>query len=390
MHSSSEDESVEYSGYDYNDYTDHSGYPDAPHPNDTHPATESLGGYSPVHWAGEPQFDLPPHTDSPVDSDADSNADSDADPLFARFAELADRPRDALGDPLGEALSEELSETAAEGTHARSRSRPRSRHAHIAGVHPRHNHNAAAAPGAAAPPGNRRTLADILAALERDLSRLQRRGGNPNANATENNAANAPNAGATPFAPQRSYFATLVHNLLMLDYFVMVVLFPFSFYNLLRSAFSAVTLSEHDFVAEVAVYLGERVVSRTAESAAPVVLLGYAEGSPLGLLGKFHNIAVHYSAPLLRRALHTVTSQDSPTRTYILYAYTGVIKALVVGAYCAYGLGGTAYLVLAGFFFVFCLALTVVRRYRGVQQLLVATLLVAVPGGDSFGTAYLE
>ena len=177
---------------------------------------------------------------------------------------------------------------------------------------------------------------------------------------------------APPFTPQRSYFATVVHNLLMLDYFVIVVLFPFSFYNLVRGAFGAVTLSEHDAVAQLAVYVGDAVFHESATQ--PLAILGYGDDSPLGLLGKFHNIAVHYSAPLLRKVLHLRVAQQ-----YTLYAYTIATKLAVVATYTLYGLGGTAYLVLGGFFFAFCLGLTVVRRYRGVQRLLVATLLVGEP-----------
>ncbi|KAG0668834.1 hypothetical protein C6P45_004317 [Maudiozyma exigua] len=236
----------------------------------------------------------------------------------------------------------------------------------------------------------RRTLGDIINTLEVELERQNNNEGDVNRRREE-----------PRFVPRRSIFASMVRHLLVLDYFVMIVLFPFSFYNILRSGFSSVTLSENDFIAEIMIYLKygrvlsdsmlNRIYNRTYDKNIPISLLGYSDDAAMGLLGKFHNIIVYYSSPigkkLINFASNSSTGTTTSTTTFLITAaskhgnvlvrgYEIWVKISVIMTYLLYGLTGTMYLALSGFFFIFCLALTIIRRYRSVQKLLVANIVL--------------
>lgn len=231
----------------------------------------------------------------------------------------------------------------------------------------------------------RRTLGDIINTLETELDR-------------QNTGTEGPTRGVREeprFVPRRSIFASMVRHLLVLDYFVMIVLFPFSFYNILRSGFSSVTLSENDFIAEIMVYLKYgKVISDPIlniihnrsydKSSVPISLLGYSDDAAMGLLGKFHNIIVYYSSPIGKKLIRFASSSNASGKYGILVqGYELWVKISVIMTYLLYGLTGTIYLALSGFFFIFCLALTIIRRYRSVHKLLVANIVLTTSPGNT-------
>ncbi|CAB4254332.1 similar to Saccharomyces cerevisiae YNL159C ASI2 Integral inner nuclear membrane protein [Maudiozyma barnettii] len=226
----------------------------------------------------------------------------------------------------------------------------------------------------------RRTLGDIINTFEIELQRQGDNNNNNNINNTNNNL-RRPRDSTPSFTPRRSYFASMVRHLLVLDYFIMVILFPFSLYNILRSGFSTVTLSENDFVAEIMIYMRySSVVSHPIGESG--MLLGYNDNGVMGLLGKFHNIIVYYSSPIGKKLMKLSMIR---IRTIMIEIYELMVKLIVISIYLIYGLSGTTYLALSGFFFIFCLALTIIRRYRSVQRLLV-TNLVLIPDVNSNDT----
>lgn len=233
----------------------------------------------------------------------------------------------------------------------------------------------------------RRTLGDIINTLEIELDRQN--------NNNNNDTANTEQRREEPrFIPRRSIFASIIRHLLVLDYFVMIVLFPFSFYNILRSGFSSVTLSENDFIAEIMIYLKygkvisnpilDIVSGRTSNNNnnnVPITLLGYSDDAVVGLLGKFHNIIVYYSSPIGKKIINFASDYNSNSQSpgkfsFLVIGYEIWVKISVIMTYLVYGLTGTIYLALSGFFFIFCLALTIIRRYRSVQKLLVSNIVL--------------
>ncbi|CCE63685.1 hypothetical protein TPHA_0F02030 [Tetrapisispora phaffii CBS 4417] len=180
----------------------------------------------------------------------------------------------------------------------------------------------------------------------------------------------------SPFeGERRPFLRTFLRNLLVLDYFVILLLFPFSLYNILKSGFSIMTFSENDFVQEMLYYLSDvQVFSENYKS-----LLIYKEIN-LGLLGKFHNIMIYYSSPLittvmsfLKRHAHKVFTNKAINMNFkilIMNVYSKSIKMITLTMYFIYGFGGTIYLLAAGFFFLLCFTISVVRRYKGVHRII--------------------
>lgn len=177
------------------------------------------------------------------------------------------------------------------------------------------------------------------------------------------------------FVQRRPYLRTFIRNLLVLDYFFMLLLFPFSLYNILRFGFSSVTLSQNDFILEIVLYC------QTATDFSPLSDGYRLKEASMDLLGKFHNIVVYYSWPPFKRALLRYTEQ-SWFQQVLLQTYQFLVKTTAISIYLAYGIGGTVYLAIAGFFFSICIVVTVVRRYKNVQRIVAASLesSVALPG----------
>ncbi|EDO18317.1 hypothetical protein Kpol_1039p68 [Vanderwaltozyma polyspora DSM 70294] len=183
----------------------------------------------------------------------------------------------------------------------------------------------------------------------------------------------------TPFNLQRRpILRVFLRNLLVLDYFVLLLLFPFSMYNILRSGFSSMTFSENDFIQDMLVYI--RHIRIFSDDGASFMI--YKEGS-LGLLGKFHNIVVFYSSPLMKQMYHEIiTTANGATSSgtgdnfvhilkwILLQSYKMWVKGTTVMIYFMYGFGGTVYLFAAGFFFLLCFTIATVRRYKGMHQMI--------------------
>lgn len=179
------------------------------------------------------------------------------------------------------------------------------------------------------------------------------------------------------FVQRRPYLRILITNLLLFDYFVVLLLFPFSLYNILRSGFSVITLSENDFLTEIVAYC--RYVKIFGDDGKS--LLVYGEGN-LGLLGKFHNIVVFYTAPIAQFIARRVPSPDAFLRHSAIKCYQFMVKCCTVVVYVTYGIGGTVYLAMAGSFFAICFAITLARRYKSIHRMVAGSLetAVRVPG----------
>lgn len=171
------------------------------------------------------------------------------------------------------------------------------------------------------------------------------------------------------FVQRRPYLSLLIRNLLVLDYFVVLLLFPFSLYNILRSGFSSVTFSETDFVKDILIYCKYVQIFTQVNGASHIA---YTEAN-MDLLGKFHNIIIYYTWPIIKWALKSYTSQTWVHQTTII-AYEFIVKASTVALYLIYGVGATIYLAMAGFFFTICLTITLIRRYKSVHTMVAASL----------------
>lgn len=169
------------------------------------------------------------------------------------------------------------------------------------------------------------------------------------------------------FVPRRTYLQIFVRNLLLLDYFVVLLLFPFSLYNILRCGFSSVTFSETDFVKDILLYL--HYVNDFVSVEGPYRLLEARKD----LLSKFHNIIVYYTWPTVRSFIFKYDS-SSEIQTKIVTAYQSIVKGWAITVYLIYGIGGTVYLTMAGFFFSICLVITLIRRYKNVQRIVAGSL----------------
>ncbi|SCU85464.1 LADA_0D07646g1_1 [Lachancea dasiensis] len=158
---------------------------------------------------------------------------------------------------------------------------------------------------------------------------------------------------------RRRYLRAFLRNLIILDHLLLMVLFPFSLYNVLRILLTEVTFSNNDFIVDIATYC--RLSNILSSDGKSVVFFR----SGFGLLGKFHNIIVFYSAPIFV----WITSK-SANGFWITRAYTTLIKSIAVTLYMLYGVGTSAYVSFASFFFALCLLMTGFRRYKGVAKIM--------------------
>lgn len=221
---------------------------------------------------------------------------------------------------------------------------------------------------------------DIIDTIENEVNNNIRTGRYADATTNDRNTTNTQRIPPSPnvrlqarreplFVQRRPYLSLLIRNLLVLDYFVVLLLFPFSLYNILRSGFSSVTFSETDFVKDILIYC-KYVQIFTQVDGAPHI--AYTEVN-MDLLGKFHNIIIYYTCPIIKWALTTYTSETWLHHSTIL-AYEFTVKASAVALYLIYGVGATIYLAMAGFFFTICLTITLIRRYKSVHTMVAASL----------------
>ncbi|CEP61847.1 Asi2p LALA0_S04e02058g [Lachancea lanzarotensis] len=162
-----------------------------------------------------------------------------------------------------------------------------------------------------------------------------------------------------PGVRRRQYLRLFLRNLLLLDHLLMVFLFPFSVYNVLKILLTEVTFSNSDFVADIASYCHySRILSDDGTS-----VVFFKAG--FGLLGKFHNIIVYYSAPVFVWA-----SSKAVVGAWVLKAYVSLIKTAAVTIYMAYGIGTSVYVCFATFFFALCFLMTSFRRYKDIARIM--------------------
>ncbi|SCU87831.1 LAFA_0E09076g1_1 [Lachancea sp. 'fantastica'] len=162
-----------------------------------------------------------------------------------------------------------------------------------------------------------------------------------------------------PGIQRRNYLRLFLRYLLLLDHLLMVFLFPFSVYNVLKILLTEVTFSNNDFVTDIASYCHySRILSDDGTS---VVFFK----SGFGLLGKFHNIIVYYSAPVFVWA-----SSKAVLGVWALKAYVSFIKTTSVAIYMAYGIGTSVYVCFATFFFALCFLMTSFRRYKDIARIM--------------------
>lgn len=196
-------------------------------------------------------------------------------------------------------------------------------------------------------------------------------GGNVGINADTRRATNANTADSPFLARQQSPLRTFLRNLFILDYFIGLILFPFSVYNILKSGFNSMTFSENDFIVEIVGYWKFAKIFGSGGT----TLIAYKDTGKLGLLGKFHNIIVFYSSPIIQ---HIMKNRDGnePHLNWLRLIFSKVfelfVKISTILIYLTYGVSGTIYMVTAGFFFILCLLFTVIRRYKGVHRMLVS------------------
>lgn len=197
------------------------------------------------------------------------------------------------------------------------------------------------------------------------------RGGNEGTNVNNRRATNANTADSPFLARQQSPLRTFLRNLFILDYFIGLILFPFSVYNILRSGFNSMTFSENDFIIEIVGYWKFAKIFGSNGT----TLIAYKDTGKLGLLGKFHNIIVFYSSPMIKFIMKSANSNESKMdwlKLMFSKIFELFVKVSTILIYLIYGVSGTIYMVTAGFFFVLCLLFTVIRRYKGVHRILVS------------------
>ena len=154
-----------------------------------------------------------------------------------------------------------------------------------------------------------------------------------------------------------SWFRRFIRNILMFDYLLMVMLFPFSIYNLIKSGFNCITFSESDFLWDILFYF--RFVGPTLVPTNMNIRITDEEDIvTFGLLGTFHNVVIYYTEPLLRRIVRFHNHK------WLIRMYSIMVKIVTACLYLTYGLSGTTYLLLASFFFSLVMGWTLMRRYR--------------------------
>ncbi|CCF56162.1 hypothetical protein KAFR_0A07280 [Kazachstania africana CBS 2517] len=200
-------------------------------------------------------------------------------------------------------------------------------------------------PPSPSPQEIRNTISTIIHSLEHEIPPT--RGNGPN------------ERGLPIFANRRTnYLRSLVRNLLLLDYFIMILLFPFSIYNIIRSGFNSMTLSHNnDFINEIYTYF---VYFNS---------LNFDLQNKFGLLGKFHNIVLYNFMNIIRFVENSNLLDTKWKNVSIRIIHFGLIKSLTTIIYCIYGFGGTIYLIVSGFFFVLCFTIAINRRYKEVSKI---------------------
>ncbi|QEU58009.1 Asi2 [Kluyveromyces lactis] len=161
------------------------------------------------------------------------------------------------------------------------------------------------------------------------------------------------------FVVRRPYLRFLLRNLLILDHILMVLFLPFSLFTVLKTVINQVTFSDTDVFTEVIDYVHNRQVVDPTSS---IVYL-YRNGA--GLLGCFHNSAVYHSAPCFKYLMKIYENPNVLRQLYTIY-----IKWYTVTVYLGYGIFVSSYLSFVTFFFVVCVTLLFIKKFKGVDVII--------------------
>lgn len=110
------------------------------------------------------------------------------------------------------------------------------------------------------------------------------------------------------------------------------------------------TFSENDFIIEIVGYWKFAKIFGSSGT----TLIAYKDTGKLGLLGKFHNIIVFYSSPMIKYIMKSAGDNESKVgwlKLMFSKIFEVFVKISTILIYLAYGVSGTIYMVTAGFFF---------------------------------------
>lgn len=143
----------------------------------------------------------------------------------------------------------------------------------------------------------------------------------------------------------------------------MILFLPFSVFTLLKTVINKVTFSDADMLNDIVEYVHNRIVVDPKSS---VVYL-YRGGN--GLLGCFHNSVVYHSAPFYKYLMKMYENSN-----FLRQLYTITVKWFAVTAFTLYGLVVSMYLSFLTFFFIVCVTLLFIKKFKGVD-LMIANIL---------------
>lgn len=180
-------------------------------------------------------------------------------------------------------------------------------------------------------------------------------------------------------------YGRVLHNLLYLDYILMLVTLPMAVYSVMNVSTNLITFEykasgggeerEEDIIMKVVRYFNyisvenvddtnksnggwmntnfiEKIVKSVQDTSTFKDIVRKDEYiDTLGLLGKIHKTIVYYTVPL-----------------QIMNYYSIMIKMVTIVIYLLYGFLGSSYMILLNVFFMLCLILTVFRRYKDVLE----------------------
>lgn len=157
---------------------------------------------------------------------------------------------------------------------------------------------------------------------------------------------------------RREIWLTTLHRIIIqFWYHLLFAISPFLVFNVLKGIFDEITFSKYGFISDILNYIRYvKVFNQEGDS-----LLIYRRG--LGLIVKFHNVTVFYFSPLLDLC-------GRYTDVLIKKIISGFIKILTVVIYMIYGLMASSYIFFAALFFTLCFSLTLLKRYKSVEQIL--------------------
>lgn len=178
------------------------------------------------------------------------------------------------------------------------------------------------------------------------------------------------------FQQRRPWLRIFLRNLLVLDYVILLMFFPFSMYNILKSGFHSMTYSQNDFISEILAYYK---YVKVFNDEGQIMLILSKKG---GLLGKFHNVVLYQMTPMINFILKYSIRLSNPVNITVHEILKFIVKFFTITIYVFYGLGGTIYISGAGFFFTLCFIIIAIKRYDNIRKIIVRGLehTASIPG----------